>query len=184
VNHIKTNKPYRLSIVMIVKNEAKNLAITLPSLQGLADEIIVLDSGGTDNSRQLVEQYGGTWYTNTNWQGFGKQRQLAQSYATGDWIFALDADEEVTPQLKESILKIITQKPDNKVYGVKRIDCIFGHEIDPSYWAIKAHWRLYPKHFSYNDNLVHESVVLNNAKTETLDGFMRQIVIIRKMFGI
>ena len=100
MNHIKTNKPYRLSIVMIVKNEAKNLSITLPSLQGLADEIIVLDSGSTDSSRQLVEQYDGTWYTNTNWQGFGKQRQLAQSYATGDWIFALDADEEVTPQLK------------------------------------------------------------------------------------
>ena len=158
---------------MIVKNEAKNLAITLPSLQGLADEIIVLDSGSTDNSRQLVEQYGGTWYVNTDWQGFGKQRQLAQSYATGDWIFALDADEEVTPQLKESILKIITQKPDNTVYGIKRIDCIFGHEIDPSYWTIKAHWRLYPCHFYYNENLVHESVVLHNAITKTLDGFMR-----------
>ena len=173
MNHVKNIRSYRLSVVMIVKNEAKNLAITLPSLQGLADEIIVLDSGSTDNSRQLVEQYGGTWYVNTDWQGFGKQRQLAQSYATGDWIFALDADEEVTPQLKESILKIITQKPDNTVYGIKRIDCIFGHEIDPSYWAIKAHWRLYPCHFYYNENLVHESVVLHNAITKTLDGFMR-----------
>ena len=88
MNHVKNIRSYRLSVVMIVKNEAKNLAITLPSLQGLADEIIVLDSGSTDNSRQLVEQYGGTWYVNTDWQGFGKQRQLAQSYATGDWIFA------------------------------------------------------------------------------------------------
>ena len=88
MSHIKNIRSYRLSVVMIVKNEAKNLAITLPSLQGLADEIIVLDSGSTDNSRQLVEQYGGKWYINTDWQGFGKQRQLAQSYATGDWIFA------------------------------------------------------------------------------------------------
>lgn len=184
MSHIKNIRSYRLSIVMIVKNEAKNLAVTLPSLQGLADEIIVLDSGSTDNSRELVEQYGGKWYINTDWQGFGKQRQLAQSYATGDWIFALDADEEVTPQLKESILKTISQKPENKVYGIKRIDCIFGHEIDPSYWRIKAHWRLYPSHFSYNDNLVHESVVLNNTKVETLDGFLRHHTADRPLFWL
>jgi len=173
VNHPQTIRSYRLSIVMIVKNEAKNLAITLPSLQGLADEIIVLDSGSTDHSRKLVEQYGGKWYVNTDWQGFGKQRQLAQSYATGDWILALDADEEVTPQLKESILHTISKKPNDIVYGIKRIDCIFGHAIDPTYWAIKAHWRLYPSHFFYNENLVHESVVLNDAKVKTLEGFLR-----------
>ncbi|EAM8864340.1 glycosyltransferase, partial [Salmonella enterica] len=71
---------------MMVKNEAKNLAISLPALRGWIDELIVLDSGSTDDSRQLVESAGGQWFVNTNWQGFGKQRQLAQSYATGDWI--------------------------------------------------------------------------------------------------
>ncbi|OOS05708.1 Glycosyltransferase involved in cell wall bisynthesis [Moraxella cuniculi DSM 21768] len=165
--------PYRLSVVMIVKNEAKNLAISLPALTGLADEIVVLDSGSTDNSRQIVEKFGGKWFVNTDWQGFGRQRQIAQSYATGDWILALDADEEITDELRYSILAAIKQKPENTVYGIKRIDCIFGHEIDNRFWAIKAHWRLYPKHFGYNDNLVHESVVLNNAKTATLSGFVR-----------
>ncbi len=172
MKHHKVTKQYRLSIVMIVKNEAKNLAISLPALQGLADEIIVLDSGSTDHSQAVVEQYGGQWHINTNWQGFGKQRQLAQSYATGDWILALDADEEVTPQLKDSILKIISQKPNDTVYGIKRIDCIFGHEIDNRYWSLKAHWRLYPSRFSYNDNLVHESVILDGANTGTINGFL------------
>ncbi|MDN5557008.1 MAG: glycosyltransferase family 2 protein, partial [Acinetobacter sp.] len=165
-------RPFRLSVVMMVKNEAKNLAISLPALKGWIDELIVLDSGSTDDSRQLVESAGGQWFVNTNWQGFGKQRQLAQSYATGDWVLALDADEEITPQLKQSILDVIVQPPANIVYGIKRIDCIFGHEIDNSYWALKAHWRLYPKTFQYNDNLVHESVELNGAVTQTLKGTM------------
>ena len=156
----------------MVKNEANNLAISLPALKGWVDELIVLDSGSTDHSQQLVEHAGGQWYVNTDWQGFGRQRQIAQSYATGDWVLALDADEEITGELKNSILKVIAQKPDNTVYGIKRIDCIFGHEIDNPYWAIKAHWRLYPKSFQYNDNLVHESVVIDGAKKETLSGFM------------
>lgn len=163
---------YRLSVVMIVKNEAHNLAKSLPPLQDLADEIIVLDSGSTDNSQAIAQQYGAKWYVNTNWQGFGRQRQLAQSYATGDWILALDADEEISDELKASIRSVIATAPQNTVYGIKRIDCVFGHEIDNPYWAIKAHWRLYPKTFGYNDNLVHESVVLHDAKTAHLKGFL------------
>ncbi|MDO4223900.1 MAG: glycosyltransferase family 2 protein [Acinetobacter sp.] len=163
---------HRLSVVMIVKNEAHNLAISLPALQGLADEIIVLDSGSSDNSREIVEQFGGKWLVNTDWQGFGKQRQIAQSHATGEWILALDADEEITPALKDSILKVVQTEPQNTVYGIKRLDFVFGHQIDNALWGVKAHWRLYPKKFNYDNNLVHESVVLGDAKTSKLDGFL------------
>lgn len=159
---------------MIVKNEAHNLVRSLPPLQDLADEIIILDSGSSDNSQQIAEQYGAKWLVNTDWQGFGKQRQIAQSHATGDWILALDADEEITPSLKDSIRAAIAQTPDNTVYGFRNIDCVFGgHEIDSSLWHIKAHWRLYPQHFRFDDNLVHESVVLNGATTRVLDGYAR-----------
>ncbi|WP_237414649.1 glycosyltransferase family 2 protein [Acinetobacter nectaris] len=163
---------YRLSVVMIVKNEAKNLEKSLPALYGWIDELIVLDSGSTDHSEQLVMQAGGKWYCNADWPGFGKQRQIAQQYATGDWILALDADEEITPDLRDSILKAIHNPPEHVVYGIKRIDCIFGHKIDNPYWSLKAHWRLYPKSFQYNDNLVHESVELNNAVCKKLEGFL------------
>ncbi len=165
-------RKYRLSVVMIVKNEAHNLAVSLPALAGWVDEIVILDSGSTDHSQALAEQHSARWRVNVNWQGFGKQRQLAQSYATGDWILALDADEEITETLKNSILAAIQQPPDNTVYGIKRLDYVFGHCIDNPYWGIKAHWRLYPKKFQFNDNLVHESVVLNGAQTQKLDGFL------------
>lgn len=170
LNH--TARPYRLSVVMIVKNEAKNLELSLPALKGWIDELIVLDSGSTDHSRQLVEDAGGQWFENLNWPGFGKQRQLAQSYATGEWILALDADEVVTEQLQQNILKAIQQPPLDTVFGIKRLDCIFGHQIDNAYWPVKAHWRLFPKGYQYDNNLVHESVVLNGAKTEKLQGFL------------
>lgn len=164
-------RPYRLTVVMMVKNEAQNLAITLPALQGWIDELIVLDSGSTDQSQQLVEQAGGQWQVSADWQGFGVQRQRAQAYATGDWILALDADEEITPKLRDSILQAIQQPPANMVYGMKRVDCIFGHKIDNPYWPLKAHWRLYPNTFQYNANTVHESVELGDAQTVALTGY-------------
>ena len=157
---------HRLSVVMIVKNEAKNLELSLPALHGWIDELIVLDSGSTDHGRQLVEDAGGQWYENLNWPGFGKQRQIAQSFATGEWILALDADEVVTEELKHSILAAIQQPPAQTVFGIKRLDCIFGHQIDNAFWPVKAHWRLYPKSYQYNDNLVHESVDLKHNRAE------------------
>lgn len=168
----KTTGEYmKLSVVMIVKNEADNLKLSLPPLQGLADEIIILDSGSTDDSKQIAEAHGAQWHENSDWQGFGVQRQRAQAFARGEWILALDADEVITPELTDSIRSAIAHPPAQTVYGIRRLDYVFGKRIDHPKWRIKAHWRLYPANYSYNENNVHESVVLNGAQTVTLDGF-------------
>ena len=169
---MKQSSNYTISVVMIVKNEADNLKVSLPAIADWVDEIIILDSGSTDDGQKIAQSHGAKWHVNTDWQGFGKQRQLAQSYATGDWILALDADEVVTPQLKNSILKVIKTPPTDTVYGIKRLDFVFGHQIDNALWGVKAHWRLYPKKFQYDNNLVHESVILNDATTKKLSGFL------------
>ena len=169
-----SSRTYRLSLMMIIKNEAKNLKISLPSVAGWADEIIVLDSGSTDNSQAIVEQYGGKFFTNTDWQGFGIQRQRAQKLTTGDWILVLDADEQVTPKLKKSIEKAISNL-DQTVYGIRRLDYLNHHLIDNPHWLlpIKAHWRLYPKeHFQYHPSLVHESLDCKQAKRKILTGYL------------
>lgn len=163
---------YKLSVVMIVKNEAHNLALSLPAVAEFADEIIILDSGSTDNSQQIAESFGAKWFVNTNWQGFGKQRQIAQSYATGEWILALDADEVVTIALKNSILQTIKNPPADTVYGIKRLDFVFGHQIDNALWGVKAYWRLFPKKFRFNNLLVHESLDISHASTQKLPGFL------------
>ena len=94
-----------ISVAMIVKNEAADLAQCLDTVKDWVDEIIVVDSGSTDNTQEIAEQYGAKFYSHSDWPGFGKQRQRAQQYVTSDYVLWLDADERVTPKLRDSALK-------------------------------------------------------------------------------
>lgn len=69
-----------LSAALIVKNESKNLESCLNSLTGWVDDIVILDSGSEDNTREIAEKYTEHFYLKSNWQGFGLQRQAAQQY--------------------------------------------------------------------------------------------------------
>lgn len=102
-----------LSVAMIVKNEAQDLRTCLDTVKDWVDEIVILDSGSTDETPQIAAEYNARFYTNTDWQGFGKQRQLAQQYVTSDYVLWLDADERVTAELKQSILQAV--KNDEKI---------------------------------------------------------------------
>lgn len=104
-----------LSVAMIVKNEAQDLAACLETVNGWVDEIVILDSGSTDTTPQIAAEYNAKFYTNTDWQGFGKQRQLAQQYVTGDYVLWLDADERVTEELKQSILQAVKKEEKYRV---------------------------------------------------------------------
>ncbi|NLW05579.1 MAG: glycosyltransferase family 2 protein [Pseudomonadaceae bacterium] len=147
-----------LTAVLIVKNEAANLAACLATLDW-ADEIVVLDSGSTDNTEQLALAANARFYVNTDWPGFGKQRQLAQSYVKSDWIFWIDADERVTPELKASIEKVLANPSTNTVYSIPRLSWVFGRFIRHCGWYPDRVIRLYPTHLTgYNDALVHEKV--------------------------
>ena len=136
-----------LSVVMIVKDEAANLRRCLPRLATVADEIVILDSGSTDGSEAVAAQYGARWFVNTDWQGYGVQRQRAQALATGDWIFALDADESPDDALLAALARIKDETPGDTVYGVRRLDVLFGRFIDHPLWRGKPYWRLYPRRF-------------------------------------
>lgn len=106
-------KPVTLSICMMVKDEEENLKRCLPSLQGVADEIIVIDTGSSDGTVSLAESFGAKVYFHP-WEGdFSKHRNQSIGYATGDWVFIIDADEELffeapssAPHLKEWLADI------------------------------------------------------------------------------
>ena len=161
-----------LSVAMIVKNEAHHLAQCLDTVQAWVDEIVILDSGSTDTTQQIAEQYGAKFYQNTDWPGFGKQRQLAQQYVTSDYVLWLDADERVTPELRQSIQAAIAQNAPNTAYKIPRLSEIFGHKIRHSGWYPDYVIRLYRKDFArYGDQLVHEKVELPiNANIQKLQG--------------
>lgn len=166
---------FSLAVVYIVKNEAKNLSVSLPSVTDIADEIIILDSGSSDATEQVCTKYNARFFVNKDWQGFGIQRQRAQALVSSDWTLMLDADEELTDELKNSILAIKQENPGNSVYSLRRLDCVFGKTIDSPYWInpVKAHKRLYPtKHYMFCDSPVHESLQTTGANVSPLKGYL------------
>ncbi len=148
-----------LSVAMIVKNEAQDLAQCLDSVKDWADEIVILDSGSADETEQIARRYGAKFYQHTDWQGFGKQRQLAQQYVTSDYVLWLDADERVSDELRRSIQQAVQQNQPNAVYQLPRLSEVFGRQIRHSGWYPDYVVRLYRTQFAkYGDELVHEKV--------------------------
>src|SRR5512143_3979414 len=122
-----------LSVVLIVKNEAANLAACLDSVSW-ADEIVVVDAGSSDNTVEIAQRYTSKVHVESDWQGYGIQRQRAQRYASGDWILMLDADERVTPELRTSIKQVVQRDDRNGVYAVARLSWCFGRFIRHGGW--------------------------------------------------
>ena len=156
------NKPTLLSAALIVKNEAAKLEACLQSLVGWVDEIVILDSGSTDATLDIAKKYGAAVYSHTDWQGFGPQRQRAQSHVQGEWVMWLDADERVTPELKQSLQAALKQyqHDTNVIFEFNRYSWAFGKFIRHCGWYPDRVLRVYrPAYTGYNNALVHESVV-------------------------
>ena len=101
----------KLSLAMIVKNEARCLARCLRSVQTLADEIIVVDTGSTDDTVKIAQEFGAK-VAHFNWiNDFAAARNHALAQAAGDWILVLDADETVSPALAKEIRVFIAGQP-------------------------------------------------------------------------
>lgn len=161
-----------LSVAMIVKNEAQDLRACLDCVKDWVDEIVILDSGSTDETPQIAAEYHAKFYTNIDWQGFGKQRQIAQQYVTSDYVLWLDADERVTETLKAAILQAVEKDEKNTVYQLSRLSEVFGKQIRHSGWYPDYVVRLYPIGLAnYGDELVHEKVHYpKGTKVQKLEG--------------
>ncbi|EGQ7786881.1 glycosyltransferase family 2 protein [Vibrio cholerae] len=161
-----------LAVALIVKNEARHLDECLQTVHDWVDEIVVLDSGSHDETEQVARRYTEKFYVNSKWPGFGPQRQLAQSYVQSDYVLWLDADERVTPELKQSILQAVAANKPDTLYQFARLSWVFGRFIRHSGWYPDRVLRLYPTQLTrYNDALVHEKVhVEPRMKVETLAG--------------
>jgi len=92
-----------LSVIIITKNEAAHIEACLASVS-FADEIIVLDSGSTDGTVEIARGLGATVHQSPDWPGFGPQKNRALALATQEWVFSIDADERVTPELRQEII--------------------------------------------------------------------------------
>ena len=101
-------QPFPLSISVITRNEAANLDRCLASVAGLAAEIVVMDSGSTDATVEIAARHGVRWL-HQDWLGYRDQKQAALEQCTQQWVLALDADEEVSPAMRQDILTFFEQ---------------------------------------------------------------------------
>ncbi len=102
-----------LSVVLATFNEEKNLPDCLDSVKGIADEIIIVDGGSTDNTAEIAEKYGAKVKITDNPPIFHINKQKAIDMATKDWVLQLDADECLTEELKEEIRSSIKKNEVN-----------------------------------------------------------------------
>ncbi|NAW70320.1 glycosyltransferase [Vibrio sp. V27_P1S3P104] len=163
-----------LAVALIVKNEAKHLQACLETVADWVDEIVILDSGSSDETEAIARRFTDKFFVNTDWQGFGPQRRLAQSYVESDYVLWLDADERVTPELKASILQALEHDKPNTVYQIDRLTTAFGKQIRYSGWSPDWVTRLYrTQDTHYNTALVHESVEIPSHLTLlSLSGYL------------
>ncbi|MFQ3611513.1 MAG: glycosyltransferase, partial [Fimbriimonadales bacterium] len=97
----------RISLTMIVRNEAEFLAECLQSVEGVVDEIVIVDTGSTDDTVAIAERFGAR-VIHSPWQNdFAQARNVALQHATGDWVLVLDADERLTPESRAKILDAV-----------------------------------------------------------------------------
>lgn len=152
-----------LSVIIITKNEAANIAACLASVS-FADEIIVLDSGSTDGTVELARSLGAQVHQSVDWPGFGPQKNRALALATKGWVFSIDADERVTPALREDLIETL-RAPTCNGYEVLRLSEFCGKPIRHSGWWPDPVLRLLRRGSGkFTDVLVHEHITLVDGK--------------------
>jgi glycosyltransferase involved in cell wall biosynthesis len=108
---MKANSPLPVSVPVVTRNEEKNLARCLASLRGLAAEIIVVDCGSTDKTQAVAEKHNARWI-HQDWLGYRDQKNFALEQCRQEWVLALDADEELSPELYNEIINFFKNPND------------------------------------------------------------------------
>jgi glycosyltransferase involved in cell wall biosynthesis len=147
-----------VSAVLITQDEEAKLPAALESVS-FCDEIVVLDSGSSDRTRHVAEAAGARVLVRTPWPGFVAQRNAAMEAARHDWVLALDADERVTPGLREEIVALRSRGFDSDGYRIPRVAFYLGRWIRGTDWYPDPQLRLFDRRKGrWAGGLVHESV--------------------------
>jgi glycosyltransferase involved in cell wall biosynthesis len=153
-----------ISLSMIVKNEAQNLADCLNSVKNLAHEMIVIDTGSTDNTKEIAHSLGAKVYDYSWQENFAEARNYALEYVNTEWVLVLDADEVLNSSIIPYIQKAVTEK-DHLVVNLIR------HEIGALSSPYSQLSRLFRKHpdikFSRPYHALIDDAVLSLQKNET-----------------
>jgi len=158
-----------LSVIIIAQDEADRIEPCLQSVANWADEIIVLDSGSSDNTVEVARRYTEQVFE-TDWPGYGPQKQRVLEKANCEWVLSIDADERVSPELRADIDAALTENPECVGYRTPWAVMVYGHRMDFGRSA-RAPMRLFKREGSrFTDAQVHEHVVLAPGRKGILEG--------------
>ena len=148
-----------VSVVIVTKDEEKNIEDALRSAAD-AQEIVIVDSFSTDRTVEICRRYTDRVFQHA-WSGYARQKQLAVDHAQGPWVLILDADERITPELREEITRAI-QDTGYDGFSMPRRNYFLGKWIKHSGWWPDSTLRLFRKERGgLEDREVHEKVVVN-----------------------
>jgi glycosyltransferase involved in cell wall biosynthesis len=152
----------KVTATVITRNESGHIAAALQSV-AWADEIIVVDSGSTDDTVAIAQRYA-TRVEVRDWPGYSAQKNHAAGLAAHDWILSLDADERVTTELGAEIRSLLDGQPAARGYRMPRVSHYLGRWIRSTDWYPDYQLRLYDRRVGrWNGRRVHESVELHGA---------------------
>lgn len=160
-----------LTVIIPCKDEAKNIRPCLESIQELADEIIVADSGSTDRTLEIVDSIGGCRVIEREYINHGNFVNWAIEHASHPWVFVIDADERMTPKLAAGVRRAVDESvPDIDAYWV-RFKCFFmGHPLRFSRWNTPALRLVRRDHCRNRECRVHPEFVVPQERTGKLPG--------------
>lgn len=160
------NQP--VSVVIICRNEAHIIGKTIAAAKAFTDDVVVVDSGSTDGTQNIVTQQGAR-LLETGWEGYGPNKNKGVALAKHDWILSIDADEMVDDVLAEQ-LQQLDLTDTGIVYNIRFRAFLGDTMIRFGEWSNDRHIRLYNrKQAGWNDAAVHERLILpKDARIVTL----------------
>ena len=166
--------PGGLSVAIIACNEAHRIARCLKSVS-FADQIVVLDSGSTDDTVAIARGLGADVEVTLDWPGFGPQKNRALARCRYRWVLSIDADEQVSDALAAEILRVLREAPAEAAvagYWLRRSSRYCGQVIRHGLWGNDRVLRLFERQRGrFTDARVHESLVCD-GETRVLEGIL------------
>ncbi len=148
-----------LSVLIITLNEAKQMKPLLADLQ-FADEVVIVDSYSTDDTQEIVKEFTNVKFVQHKFENYTHQRNFAISQAKNNWILFLDADERLTPELKEEIIETIKTNQTYVAFLFYRTFMYKSEKLRFSGWQTDKIFRLFHKEYAQytTERLVHEKL--------------------------
>lgn len=164
-----------VSVFIITRDEEERLPLAVNSVKGWVDEIIVIDSGSTDRTCEIAKEMGARVVFN-EWRGYGAQKIFGENLCRNNWVLNIDADEEISAEVKSNILKLFEngREPDEAAFKMYWKMLFLTQKKPPKMGVTASFIRLYNKEKAgFRDSTIHDSVILKgDGKIGVISGYV------------